>query len=128
MPEKIPKDLDPAKKIEGINFNRYFENFILLLILGNSILLAQDSPLTDDTTEFQQKVQYLNTIFTILFTVELVIRIIANGFFANQLFHIDPYFSTGWNRLDFLIVITSDIDLAMAILQKYGYITNTGNM
>lgn len=39
-PEIIPKELDPTKKREGINFNRYFENFILILILANSILLA----------------------------------------------------------------------------------------
>jgi hypothetical protein len=55
MPEPIPKELSVQDKMSGFNFNKYFENFILILILANSVLLAFNSPLSDKTTEFHQR-------------------------------------------------------------------------
>jgi hypothetical protein len=55
MPEYIPKELPIAEKMKGFNFNKLFENFILVLIIANSVLLAFNSPLSDKETEFHQK-------------------------------------------------------------------------
>jgi voltage-dependent calcium channel L type alpha-1D len=59
----------------------------------------------------------INQVFTILFTFEVSVRIIAHGLWQNQIFHVDPYLWSGWNWLDLIIVITSLIDLITKILQ-----------
>lgn len=47
IPDLIPKELTPTQLTAGFNYNRLFENFILLLICANSILLAFSNPLMD---------------------------------------------------------------------------------
>ena len=79
----IPKELTIKQMNDGFNYNKYFENFILLLILANSILLAFSNPLMDPNSLLHQRIAVANVIFTILFTMELIIRIIAQGFFTN---------------------------------------------
>eukprot|EP01035_Chromulina_nebulosa_P041587 gene41587-56275_t len=44
--------------------------------------------------------------FTIVFTVELVLKATALGLFSNNLsIHKKPYFKDGWNWLDFFVVV-----------------------
>ena len=50
-------------------------------------------------------------IFTVLFTLEALCKIIANGF----LLHRRAYLRNGWNWLDFLVVIVGWIELIPVI-------------
>ena len=47
-----------------------------------------------------------NTIFTCVFTVEMAMKAVANGFILGH----NNYFSDNWNRLDGTLVIISFID------------------
>jgi len=77
-----------------------FENFIMLLIILNTLLLMckfQGAPL-----EFSDVLADLNLIFTAMFTVECVLKISSFG--------PKPYFKDAWNTFDFITVAGSIID------------------
>ena len=48
-------------------------------------------------------IEQIGSIFTYIFTLECVIKIIAMGFFM----HRNSYLRDYWNWLDFIVVITS---------------------
>jgi hypothetical protein len=43
----VPPELDDLERVRGTNWNSCFENFILILIVLNSVVLAFDSPLAN---------------------------------------------------------------------------------
>jgi hypothetical protein len=76
----------------------YFNAFIFLIIIANTVILALDKyPEHDpDVLAF---FKILNLFFTIVFTVELVFKFIALG--------VRAFFRDGFNIFDMVIVFTS---------------------
>ena len=62
---------------KGTNWNGLFEGVILIMIVASSILLAWDNPLLDPESELKKHLGKINMVFTVLFTMEVTIRIIA---------------------------------------------------
>ena len=60
--------------------------------------------------------KYIDIVFTVLFTIEATIKIIAGGFLFNRLGPIVPYLRNPWNILDFFVVMASLIDLVIAAM------------
>jgi hypothetical protein len=59
----------------------------------------------------------INVCFTLCFLTEASIKIIAKGFFFNNMKdQIKPYFDSGWNRVDAFVVFISTLDLIMTLL------------
>jgi hypothetical protein len=59
---------------------------------------------------FQNKViEYMGYLFSLVFTIEAIIKIIAMGFIFNK----KSYLRDSWNCLDFIIVIAGVIELSM---------------
>ena len=46
---------------------------------------------------------YLNYLFIIIFGIEMILKIIAEGFYIGK----NAYLKNGWNIIDFLLVIIS---------------------
>lgn len=82
--------------------NPYFDGLILHLIGVNSLLLALDEPALEDP--YQKKtMNYILETISIIFTLELVIKVIVQGFYwCDRSYMLDP-----WNNLDFVIVFFS---------------------
>jgi len=116
IPEQLNGQMTEEQIHQGTNWNGLFEGVILILIVLSSILLAWDNPLMDPESDLKKTLGKINMVFTVLFTMEVTVRIIAQGFWSNQLFHIDPYLSSVWNMLDLIIVVTSVIDLVASLL------------
>lgn len=53
---------------------------------------------------------WIDISFTILFTIEMIINVIALGFIYNK--KQKAYLKNPWNVLDFVVVVTSLIDAA----------------
>lgn len=88
--------------------NKWFKNVILLLIIVSTVTLALDSPLDDPEGEKIQALKLIDRIMTVIFTIEVVVKIIAYGFiFAGK----DSYIRDTWNILDFLIVGAALFDI-----------------
>lgn len=85
-----------------VNIKKWFLNdyFILYLIIANALLIF--------IQEFELKgniLDYFEPVFTILFVVEMVIKIAEYGF--------SKYISDNWNKFDFVLILISIPSLAV---------------
>jgi hypothetical protein len=88
--------------------NPIFENLIILTIALNSISLsAYDYYDRDNLTEYNQVIEKISIVFTIIFSVECLFKVIAMGFFK----HRNAYLRDYWNWLDFIVVLVGFIEL-----------------
>ena len=98
---------------KNFHITKWFENIIIVLIILNSLALVLDSPLNDPESKLSIALKYIDIIFTIIFAIEALLKIIAMGFFWNNLPGIEAYIMNGWNILDFIIVCASLADLGV---------------
>ena len=91
----------------------------MTLIIISSIMLAIDTPLQDPETPGIVFLGYVDNCFTILFTVECLIKVIAMGFLFNNATlrerGISPYVRDPWNMLDFVVVVASLLDFVVTV-------------
>ncbi|XP_077791302.1 voltage-dependent L-type calcium channel subunit alpha-1C isoform X6 [Podarcis muralis] len=104
----IPKNQYQYKVWYVVN-STYFEYLMFILILLNTICLAMQH--YGQSCIFKEAMNILNMLFTGLFTVEMVLKLIA--------FKPKGYFSDPWNVFDFLIVIGSIIDVILSETNHY---------
>ncbi|KAM9319253.1 voltage-dependent L-type calcium channel subunit alpha-1S [Gastrophryne carolinensis] len=91
-------------KIWYIVTSSYFEYLMFFLITLNTVSLGMQH--YGQTKEFIQLSDILNVAFTILFTIEMVLKLAA--------FKAKGYFGDPWNVFDFLIVVGSIIDVILS--------------
>jgi hypothetical protein len=84
--------------------NKYFESFILLVIVVSTVLLCYSDP--NYSPEWLESVGY---VITAIFLVECVFKMIALGFWKESK---HTYLSDAFNKLDFFIVSVSVVELA----------------
>ena len=84
----------------------YFDAFILVAIILNSILIAcVDYRAVDDN--YQPSIvtstlfEKCEVVFTVVFATECLLKVIAYGFMKGR----HAYIRDGWNVLDFIIVV-----------------------
>jgi hypothetical protein len=103
---------------------KLFEAVIMTLIIVSSITLVIDNPLSNPDSSTIIFVGYLDNCFTVLFTLEAAVKIIAMGFFFNNATlrkkGLTPYIRNPWNILDFIVVVSSLIDLIVTINTQMG--------
>ena len=87
----------------------------MALIFASSVLLMVDNPLNDPESIEMKIIAKLDICLTVLFFIEAMIKVIAKGFFKNNMGPIQPYMASNWNKLDAFVVFSSLIDLAFMI-------------
>jgi len=83
--------------------HHYFDGFILLLIVISSACLVADDPMMDPNCSFSTNLQYFDMCLTACFTLEMLMKIVAVGFFLQP----RAYLRSSWNLLDFIVVFVS---------------------
>merc|ERR1719192_1768229 len=112
-----PMQLYVPSETSGIRFQLWrlctsapFENFILFLIILNTLLLMlkfQGAPLF-----YVDVLSHFNLLFTLLFTIECVLKLSSFG--------PKNYFRESWNIFDFITVVGSIIDVTQLV--KIGFL------
>lgn len=89
-----------------------FEWFILTAIILNAIKLVWDTYLIEEPIgSVQLEVSnYLDLAFTIIFGLEFIMKSVSMGFINER----GSYLSESWNKLDFLIVVISIVELSFS--------------
>ena len=110
----------PKEKIKKVNVvAKIFDSVIMTLIIISSITLVIGGPVEDPNHGVIIFISYLDNCFTVLFTIEMMIKIIALGFFTtNEKMSkkgFTAYITNPWNTLDFIVVIASLFDFAVTI-------------
>eukprot|EP00762_Andalucia_godoyi_P008681 ANDGO_00428.mRNA.1 Muscle calcium channel subunit alpha-1 len=87
-----------------------FETVVLLCIFCSAVTLAMENPNDDPQSEQSIVLNDVNLALTVIFTLEMVIKVVAMGF----VFHEKAYLRDNWNKLDFVVVIVSLASSAQA--------------
>ena len=77
----------------------FFDTFIMIIIVLSSIALAAEDPV-EETSERNIFLAYFDYIFTCIFAVEMVLKILDLG----VVLHPGSYCRDFWNILDALVV------------------------
>lgn len=91
-----------------IMISSWFDPLILLCIMTSSILLAVEDYVNPNAAR-NATLKYFDYIFVAIFSLEMIIKMVGLGLFM----HKRAYFRSGWNVLDFVIVLSSIITLAI---------------
>jgi hypothetical protein len=94
-----------------ITLNPWFDRVILMFITISTILLAVETPLTDPKSNLVIVLTYIDYVMTTIFTLEMVIKMIAYGFACNGK---NSYLRNAWNILDFVIVTSALLSLVLS--------------
>jgi hypothetical protein len=99
-----------AKKVNvwDMSFS-VFDNFILVCILLSTLCMMLDVPLADPRSPLSVFIKYADTIFAIIFIIEMTIKLVALGFLLLP----GAYLRSPWNWLDAVVVVVSIIDFAV---------------
>jgi hypothetical protein len=95
--------------------SKEMDTFILVVIILNCLVMALETPHLTEGDWLFDVLFWSDLMFTLIFFGEMVIKIIALGFFANG---DASYLKDGWNRLDFTIVVISLLDLTIVYGSK----------
>ncbi|XP_024914927.1 voltage-dependent L-type calcium channel subunit alpha-1F [Cynoglossus semilaevis] len=106
----IPKNPSQLKFWRIINSSQ-FEYIMFVLILGNTLTLAIQH--YEQSKLFTSVMDILNMIFTVVFTIEMIIKLLA--------LRAHHYFIDPWNSFDALIVVGSVLDIAVSEFSGGGH-------
>ena len=85
-----------------IVFNPWFDKFILLTIFANCICLAIEDPSLEEPDPI---IEVLDLVFLIIFSIEMVLKIIAMGFVMEAHSYLrDPWNIVSLLLLDFIVL------------------------
>uniref|UniRef100_A0A8C7PVX3 Voltage-dependent calcium channel alpha-1 subunit IQ domain-containing protein n=1 Tax=Oncorhynchus mykiss TaxID=8022 RepID=A0A8C7PVX3_ONCMY len=108
-PIKIYIPRNPSQlKFWKIIASSQFEYIMFVLILLNTLTLAVQH--YEQSKIFNSVMDILNLIFTALFTIEMIIKLLA--------LRTHQYFIDAWNSFDALIVVGSVLDIVVSELSK----------
>lgn len=80
----------------------------------SEFILIADNPLNDPGSNFSKVLEMIDFVFTFLFAIEALIKIIALGFISTSI-PANAYIMNGWNILDFIVVSASLVDFFVLI-------------
>ncbi len=85
--------------------SKAFDNLIFVCIVVSSATLAFENPRISPESVTRQVLDGLNITLNFVFLLECCLKIVADSFHT--------YIRSGWNRLDFFIVVASTIDMIL---------------
>lgn len=92
--------------------SNWFEAIIITLIILNSLFLGIfDYENPKEASVRNKIVNYAEPFFTISFTIEAILKIIAMGFIKGEGTYLKDY----WNWVDFIVVVTSWLSIVPAM-------------
>ncbi|KAH7962434.1 hypothetical protein HPB52_016067 [Rhipicephalus sanguineus] len=100
-------------KVFGLVEHKYFETIVVVLILTSSLALALEDVNLKDRPTLKAVLTYMDKTFTVIFFFEMILKWLAFGF--------KKYFTNAWCWLDFVIVLVSFFNMAVAMM-GYGRI------
>ena len=101
-----------VKFFEKIVKHWAFDTLVLLVIGASSVALAWETSVPSEDHDAQFYFTALNLVFTLFFTVEIVVNCLGKG--------TKEYFTNGWDLVDFFIVIISWVDLTLTYTMTPG--------
>ncbi|XP_048351510.1 voltage-dependent T-type calcium channel subunit alpha-1H isoform X1 [Sphaerodactylus townsendi] len=96
--------------------HKMFDHVVLVFIFLNCITIALERPDIDPNSTERIFLSVSNYIFTAIFVVEMMVKVIALGFFSGK----HTYLQSSWNVLDGMLVFVSIIDIIVSMASAGG--------
>ena len=103
--------------------HKYFERVVFFFVALSAIQLAIDEPRKrscdgatvyytnyDECLAFADSIKYSDVLITAVFVLEFLLRAVSHGFVLSK----NAYLRSGWNCLDFVIIVVSVVSLAIS--------------
>ncbi|CAE8581533.1 unnamed protein product [Polarella glacialis] len=107
----------------GLVTNPRFDHVIMVMIAASSLLMAVENPLMDPNSTTVKVLEVFNLLFTLIFLLEMVVKMIAMGVFCGQ-GEQPAYLGSAWNILDGAICIVSVTDT----VQTFSNLASSGGI
>jgi hypothetical protein len=105
-----------------ITHHKVFADAVLGLILVSSLQLGLDWQGYPAGHPIKTVFMVLDIVFAVLFTFEMIVQIIANGFIFSSNKQLPAYLRSGWNVLDFIVVLVSWITILAALIPSMQFL------
>ncbi|XP_042720803.1 voltage-dependent T-type calcium channel subunit alpha-1H isoform X2 [Lagopus leucura] len=96
--------------------HKMFDHVVLVFIFLNCITIALERPDIDPHSTERIFLSVSNYIFTAIFVVEMMVKVVALGFFSGE----NTYLQSSWNVLDGVLVFVSIIDIIVSMASAGG--------
>ncbi|XP_061882583.1 voltage-dependent T-type calcium channel subunit alpha-1H-like isoform X2 [Entelurus aequoreus] len=96
--------------------HKMFDHVILLFIFLNCITIALERPDIQPHSIERVFLSVSNYIFTVIFVGEMMIKVVAMGFYFGE----GVYLQSSWNILDGLLVFVSMVDILVSVASAGG--------
>uniref|UniRef100_A0A8D2MCJ0 Voltage-dependent T-type calcium channel subunit alpha-1H n=1 Tax=Zonotrichia albicollis TaxID=44394 RepID=A0A8D2MCJ0_ZONAL len=96
--------------------HKMFDHVVLVFIFLNCITIALERPDIDPLSTERIFLSVSNYIFTAIFVVEMMVKVVALGFFSGE----NTYLQSSWNVLDGVLVFVSIIDIIVSMASAGG--------
>uniref|UniRef100_A0A8D2LVR3 Calcium voltage-gated channel subunit alpha1 H n=1 Tax=Varanus komodoensis TaxID=61221 RepID=A0A8D2LVR3_VARKO len=96
--------------------HKMFDHVVLVFIFLNCITIALERPDIDPNSTERIFLSVSNYIFTVIFVAEMMVKVVALGFFSGK----NTYLQSSWNVLDGILVFVSIIDIIVSMASAGG--------
>ncbi|NXK25061.1 CAC1H protein, partial [Arenaria interpres] len=96
--------------------HKMFDHVVLVFIFLNCITIALERPDIDPHSTERVFLSVSNYIFTAIFVAEMMVKVVALGFFSGE----NTYLQSSWNVLDGVLVFVSIIDIIVSMASAGG--------
>ncbi|CAF1490715.1 unnamed protein product [Adineta ricciae] len=96
--------------LQQLTEEKSFDTLVLICIGLNCITLAMERPSIAPHSLERKFLTWGNYVFTVVFTIEMIIKILADGLVIGR----NTYLRNNWNRMDGFLVLISIVDLIIA--------------
>ncbi|KAJ7306000.1 hypothetical protein JRQ81_010366 [Phrynocephalus forsythii] len=96
--------------------HKMFDHVVLVFIFLNCITIALERPDIDPHSTERVFLSVSNYIFTAIFVAEMMVKVVALGFFSGE----NTYLQSSWNILDGVLVFVSIIDIIVSMASAGG--------
>ncbi|NWY67470.1 CAC1H protein, partial [Erithacus rubecula] len=96
--------------------HKMFDHVVLVFIFLNCITIALERPDIDPLSTERIFLSVSNYIFTAIFVAEMMVKVVALGFFSGE----NAYLQSSWNILDGVLVFVSIIDIIVSMASAGG--------
>ncbi|XP_042294491.1 voltage-dependent T-type calcium channel subunit alpha-1H isoform X2 [Sceloporus undulatus] len=96
--------------------HKMFDHVVLVFIFLNCITIALERPDIDPNSTERVFLSVSNYIFTAIFVAEMMVKVVALGFFSGE----HTYLQSSWNILDGVLVFVSIIDIIVSMASAGG--------
>ncbi len=107
---KKPKEQSFREKCFNVVTHEYFVVAIYIVIILNLITMTMEHE--NSTETFYLTLEWISTVFTLIFIFEAVLKLIAFG--------VEDYFYEDWNKFDFTVVILDIVDIFFIFYGREG--------